>query len=225
MSLVTGDSLLPTVDGLQISVDNDASALLTSGAFFDYLDLRLAVSEHVGSRAITDVFPRLVRLAEATLNKKLRTRKQMTTATLTFANGVAPLPTNLLEIISLFGPNGEPMRATSLADVQFPRSSYGQYAIDGVNVIIYGLTGTRNLRYFAALPTLTIGPTTSNWLLADHPHVYLYAVGFEAAKFLRDPELAAMTDQLFSNALDEIKIDDDRSRWANGVVRMQAATP
>jgi len=225
MSLVTGDSLLPTVDGLQISVDNDASALLTSAAFFDYLDLRLAVSEHVGNRAITDVFPRLVRLAEATLNKKLRTRKQMTTATLTFANGVAPLPSNLLEIISLFGPNGEPMRATSLADVQFPRSSYGQYAIDGVNVIIYGLTGTRELRYFAALPTLTIGPTTSNWLLTDHPHVYLYAVGFEAAKFLRDPELAAMTDQLFSNALDEIKIDDDRTRWANGVVRMQAATP
>jgi hypothetical protein len=194
-------------------------------AFADYLDLRLAVSEHVGNRAITDVFPRLVRLAETTLNKKLRTRKQMTTATLTFANGVAPLPSNLLEIISLFGPNGEPMRATSLADVQFPRSSYGQYAIDGGNVIIYGLTGTRELRYFAALPTLTTSPTTSNWLLADHPHVYLYAVGFEAAKFLRDPELAAMTDQLFSNALDEIKIDDDRTRWANGVVRMQAATP
>jgi hypothetical protein len=194
-------------------------------AFQDYLDLRIGVSEHVGNRAISDVFPRLVKLAETTLNKKLRTRKQMTTATLTFTNGVAALPTGCLEIISLFGPNKEPLRATSLADVQFPRSSYGQYAIDNLNVVIYGLTGTRNLRYFAALPTLTTSPTTSNWLLADHPQVYLYAVGFEAAKFLRDPELAAMTDQLFSNALDEIKIDDDRTRWANGVVRMQAATP
>jgi hypothetical protein len=194
-------------------------------AFADYLDLRLAVSEHVGNRAIADVFPRLVKLAETTLNKKLRTRKQMTTATLSFTGGVAALPAGCLEIISLFGPNGEPMRATSLADVQFPRSSYTQYAIDGTNVVIYGLTGDRELRYFAALPTLTTSPTTSNWLLADHPHVYLYAVGFEAAKFLRDPELAAMTDQLFSNALDEIKIDDDRARWANGVVRMQAATP
>jgi hypothetical protein len=194
-------------------------------ALDDYLDLRLAVSEHVGNRAISDVFPRLVQLAETTLNKKLRTRKQMTTATLTFTSGVAPLPTNCLEIISLFNMHKEPMRATSLADVQFEQSSNTQYAIDGTNVVIYGLTGTRELRYFASLPTLTTSPTTSNWLLADHPHVYLYAVGFEAAKFLRDPELATMTDQLFSNALDEIKIDDDRSRWANGVVRMQAYTP
>jgi hypothetical protein len=194
-------------------------------AFADYLDLRLAVSEHVGNRSITDVFPRLVKMAESTLNKKVRTRKQMTTATLTFAGGVAPLPTDCLEIISLFGPNGEPMRATSLADVQFPRSSYSQYAIDGTNVIVNGLTGTRELRYFAALPTLTTSPTTSNWLLADHPHVYLYAVSFEAAKFLRDAELATMADQLFVAALDDLKIDDDRSRWANGVVRMQAATP
>jgi hypothetical protein len=194
-------------------------------AFADYIDLRLAVSEHVGNRAISDVFPRLVKLAETTLNKKLRTRKQMTTATLTFASGVAPLPAGCLEIISLFNLHKEPMRATSLADVQFEQSSNTQYAIDGSNVIIYGLTGDREFRYFAALPTLTTSPTTSNWLLADHPHVYLYAVGFEAAKFLRDAELAAMTDQLFSNALDEIKIDDDRARWANGVVRMQAATP
>lgn len=194
-------------------------------AFADYLDLRLAVSEHVGNRSISDVFPRLVQLAENTLNKRLRTRKQMTTATLTFTGGVAALPAGFLEVISLFGPNGEPMRATSLADVQFPRSSYTQYAIDGSNVVIYGLTGTRELRYFAAIPTLTTSPTATNWLLADHPHVYLYAVGFEAAKFLRDPELAATTDQLFIAALNDIKIDDDRSRWANGVVRMQAATP
>lgn len=194
-------------------------------AFADYLDLRLAVSEHVGNRAISDAFPRLVRMAENTLNKKLRTRKQMATATLVFSGGVAPLPADCLEIISLFGPNGEPMRATSLADVQFPRSSWQQYAIDGTNVRVYGLTGNRTLRYFAAIPTLTTGPTATNWLLADHPQVYLYAVGFEAAKFLRDPELAAMTDQLFAGALNDLKIDDDRSRWANGVVRMQAATP
>ena len=194
-------------------------------SFQDYLDLRLAVSEHVGNRSISDVFPRLVKMAENTLNKRLRTRKQMATATLAFTSGVAALPADCLEIISLFGPIGEPLRATSLADVKAASSAYGQYAIDGTNVRIYGLTGDRELRYFAAIPTLTTGPTTSNWLLADHPHVYLYAVGFEAAKFLRDPELAATTDQLFIAALNEIKIDDDRSRWANGVVRMQAVTP
>jgi hypothetical protein len=34
-----------------------------------------------------------------------------------------------------------------------------------------------------------------------------------------------MTDQLYAGALNDLKIDDDRSRWANGVVRMQGVMP
>jgi len=194
--------------------------------FNDLLDLRLAVSEHVGNRDITDVFPRLLEMAENVFNKKLRTRKQMTTATLTFTSGSAALPTDCLEIISLFGPVGEPLRATSIADIKAASSAYSQYAIDGLNVLIYGLTGTRELRYFAAIPTLNTGAVTAtNWLLADHPMVYLYGVGYEAAKFLRDAELATLTGGLLGDAMSDLKTDDDRERWANGVVRMQGLTP
>ena len=194
-------------------------------AFSDYLDLRLAVSEHVGNRAITDVFPRLVRMAEATLNRQLRTRRQMTTATLTFVDGVAPLPADCLEIISLFSRPQVPMRAGSVTDARDTASGDDTYAVSGSNVLIYGATGPRELLYYAAIPTLTTGPTATNWLLAAHPQLYLYAVGFEAAKFLRDPELASMTDQLFVAALNEMRITDERDRWANAVVRQRTITP
>jgi hypothetical protein len=117
------------------------------------------------------------------------------------------------------------MRAGSIVDTRDIASGDDAYAVSGSNVLVYGASGTRSIIYFAAIPTLTTSPTTSNWLLAAHPQVYLYAVGFEAAKFLRDVELAAATDQLFAGALNDMLINDERDRWANAVVRQRTITP
>jgi hypothetical protein len=134
--------------------------------FADYLDLRVAVSEAVGNRNISDVMPRLVQMAESMLNQKLRHRSQITSATLTFASGVSPLPADFLEMINVFG--------------------------------LYG---------------------------ADYPSVYLHAAALEAAKFLRDAELAQAEQALLTQALNDMKIDDDRARWSNATVRIQMVTP
>lgn len=189
-------------------------------AFADYIDLRLAVSEHVGNRAISDVFSRLVQQAEADLNRKLRTRKQMTEATLTFTGGVATLPADCLQIISLFYSAGVPMYAGSVKDGQSPRSQDFTYAVFGNTVRINGFEGAKQLLYFAKIPTLTTSLTTTNWLLEDHPNVYLYSVGFEAAKFLRDAELAQATAPLMVDAINDVIIDDEAARWSNSVVRL-----
>ncbi len=194
-------------------------------AFADYLDLRVAVAEHVGNRNISDVMPRLVQMAESTLNQKLRHREQITSDTLTFTAGVSPLPADFLEMINVFGLYGAAMRAGSLADVNRSGSEYSRYAIDGSDILIYGVSGDRDITYFAKIPTLTTSVSTTNWLLRDYPSVYLYAVGLEAAKFLRDMELAQATQSLFAQALNDMKVDDDRARWSNTTVRIQMVTP
>ncbi|TAX57116.1 hypothetical protein ELI01_18725 [Rhizobium leguminosarum] len=194
-------------------------------AFADYLDLRVAVAEHVGNRNISDVMPRLVQMAESTLNQKLRHREQITSDTLTFTAGVSLLPADFLEMINVFGLYGAAMRAGSLADVNRSGSEYSRYAIDGSDILIYGVSGDRDITYFAKIPTLTTSVSTTNWLLASYPSVYLYAVGLEAAKFLRDMELAQATQGLLAQALNDMKVDDDRARWANATVRIQMVTP
>lgn len=194
-------------------------------AFADYLDLRVAVAEHVGNRNISDAMPRLVQMAESTLNQKLRHREQITSDTLTFTAGVSPLPADFLEMINVFGLYGAAMRAGSLADVNRSGSEYSRYAIDGSDILIYGVSGDRDITYFAKIPTLTTSVSTTNWLLRDYPSVYLYAVGLEAAKFLRDMELAQATQGLLSQAVNDMKVDDDRARWSNATVRIQMVTP
>lgn len=191
-------------------------------AFADVLDLRVAVAEHVGNRNISDVFPRLIQQAETRLNQKLRHRRQITGATLTFVAGESPLPSDYLEMINVFDPWGATLAQGSLADVKRCGSQYYRYAVDGANVIIFGLDGTRDVDYFAALPTISSSISASNWLLASFPSVYLYAVGVEAAKFLRDADLATATEQLLAQSLSEMKRDDDSARWGNATVSLQS---
>lgn len=193
--------------------------------FADYLDLRVAVAEHVGNRNITDVMSRLTQSAEALLNQKLRAREQITAATLTFTTGEAPLPADYLEMIAVYDSFHRPLIQGTLMDVKRVCSEYWRYAIDGSNIIIYGISGTRDVEYYAALPTLTASVSTTNWLLAKYPHVYLYAVGLEAAKFLRDAELIQATDGLLQRAMSDLKIDDDRALWGNASARPDMVMP
>lgn len=193
--------------------------------FADYLDLRFAVTDLVGNRSISDVMPRLVRMAETKLNQKLRCRQQITTATLTFVDGAAPLPSDFLEMLHVFDQSGYPMRATDIARTVSSHAQNSRYAINGSSVLIDGYSGERDCRYFAALPTLTSSSSASNWLLEDAPDVYLYSVGVEAAKHLRDADLAVTTEALLDRALNDLKITDDRARWSNATVFVQGNTP
>ena len=187
-------------------------------AFSDYLDLRFAVSDHVGNRAISDVMPRLVQMAETQLNQRLRTVWQVTDATLTFAEGSAPLPTDFLEMLHVYGHCRQELRS-GLPGVR------GGYSIGPAAISIHGFSGDRDIQYYAKLPTLTASASASNWLLERNGDVYLYAVGLQAAKHLKDVDLAQATDQLLSFALQAVKIEDERMRWSNSVVRVGGMTP
>lgn len=194
--------------------------------FAGYLDLRIGVADHVKNSNISDVMNRLTLTAESWLNQKLRSREQITADTVTFASGVAPLPTDYLEMIALYDTTGRyPLTQGTLQETKLVNSPYWRYAVDGSNIILYGYSGDRNIEYYAALPTLTTSATTTNWLLAKYPNVYLYAVGLEAAKFLRDAETTQATVSLLQAAMNDIKIDDDRALWGNGAARPQMVMP
>lgn len=193
-------------------------------AFSNYSSLRLAISEHVSHRNIASVLPRLVQMAESSLNRKLRTRHQITYATLTFTDGEATLPSNFLEFVSVYGLNGTLYRSGPVADSQESGTMHSRYTIDGSNVLINGYSGDRDIVYFAKLASLISSPH-NNWLLSNYPDVYLYAIGLEAAKHLKDAELVAVTLPLLDDAMRSLKTDDDRARWANTTVRVQGLTP
>lgn len=193
--------------------------------FADHLDLRVAVAENVGRDDLSDLMPRFIQQAETKLNEIVRHSQQITDTTLTFASGSAALPADFLEMIHVYDANGCPMRAGSLSDANINGSQYYTYAIHGSTIRIYGLTGDRDIVYYAKLATLTTLVSTSNWLLASYPDVYEYAVTFEAAKWVKDAEMALTYRELLKDALNDMKIDNDHRRWSNAIVRVQGSTP
>lgn len=180
-------------------------------AFNDALDLKTAVGDHVGNRSISDVWPRLVEMAEDDLNSKLRTRDQLMDYTLSFDAGEAALPPDFLEVAAFpDGRGGE---------------CYPRYSIDGFTIRLPSRSGDMDFRYYSAIPSLSCSLSATNWLLRKFPNVYLYGVALQAAKYLKDVEMAQATDQLYSYALQSMRIADERARWANSVVRVAGLTP
>ncbi len=197
----------------------------TGGAIANYGNLREALSDYIGHRNISAVLTRLVRMAESFLNRELRTRFQITTTPLTLAGGAVALPSDFLEMAHVYGTNGYQYRSGPLSDSMRTTSQYSRYSVDGTNVNINGYSGDRTVTYFASLPTLTTGNATTNWLLTRYPDVYLYAVGVEAAKHLKDADLLALSKEMLADSMRSVRIDDERARWSNTTVRVASISP
>lgn len=194
-------------------------------ALADYLDLRFAVGDFVKNRSLSDVMSRLVQQAESKLNRELRCRQQITADTLTFASGVSALPSDFIEMLNVYGVDGLPLTSAPLTDIQREGSQYYRYAIDGTNIYIRGLDGDRDIEYYAALPTLTTTPTTSNWLLAYAPEVYLYAVALEAAIHIQDVEKGSAAKELLDGAMARVRVGNERAVWSNTGTRVRGVCP
>lgn len=170
----------------------------------DFLELRLAVGDMVGNRNISDVLPGLTKRAEIVLNRRLRTMWQVKDFTPAWSANEAPLPPDFLQLV-------ETDNRLRISSGTITRRPYH--------------TCPAEVEYYAALPTITTSPAGTNWLLAQFPNVYLYATGAEAAKHLLKPEVAMTAQRMLDSELQAIKIEDDRARYSNRVVRVVGLTP
>lgn len=191
--------------------------------FADYLDLRTAVIEVIGNADITDVFPRLVKMAEKDFERRLRCREMITDTTLTVSSGTASLPADFLEVIDL-------STSAGVEQVQVSRQAYeklsdkrGFFTVDSANVL--ASDAEYDFRYYTKLDTLTASNTTSNWLLAKYPELYLYAVAEKAAKHLANVELATATGSLAETEYNSVAGQDYAERYSRARVRVAGPTP
>lgn len=189
-------------------------------AFTDLLDLRTAVIEHVQRPDIADVFPRLVLLAEANFNRRLRLKDQITSTTVTISSGSAALPADFLAVIGLYDTNGYEYIEQPIHAVKTSGTTH-YYAISGGNIVTKIADGSKTLEYYAKVPTISGSMTATNWLLTAAPALYLYGVGLEAAKYIRDVNMAQATAQILEDEYAAVLAQDDSARYSAARVRVQ----
>jgi hypothetical protein len=166
-------------------------------AITTYAELQTAIGDWLNRADLDQKIPDFIRLAESTLNDVLRSADMVTQSTsIAITSGRATLPADALEIVyaQVASSEDEPLeqitpqqltmlRRTRTRNAANPRF----YAIVGRDIVVTPTpaSGSLDLDYYQRLPVLSDSNTT-NWLLTDSPHIYLYTSLLHATPFLMD---------------------------------------
>lgn len=197
-----------------------------------YANLQDALNGWRSDTLFTTRIPDFITLCEATHNRVLRTRFQETSADITPALGVAALPADFLaqrRVTWL----GNPYRELEYVQPSYFQAAYpvyssvnstsamidvpGIYTIEGSNILIKTQATTAvQLDYYAKIPALSVTNTT-NWLLTDHPDIYLFGALCESELFGMNDERAPLWKARRDEAVEQLRALSNRSKGIGGM--------
>jgi len=166
-------------------------------AITTYAELQTAIGDWLNRADLDQKIPDFISLAESTLNDVLRSADMVASNTAAITSGRATLPSDALEVVyvQVASTEDEPLeqitpqqltmlRRTRTRDAANPRF----FAIIGRELVVTPSPSgslSMDIDYYQRIPALTSSNTT-NWLLTDAPHVYLYTSLLHATPFLMD---------------------------------------
>lgn len=199
-------------------------------AITTYAELQTAIGDWLNLADLDQKIPDFIRLAESTLNDVLRSADMVTQSTsIAITSGRATLPADALEIVyaQVASSEDEPLeqitpqqltmlRRTRTRNAANPRF----YAIVGRDIVVTPTpaSGSLDLDYYQRLPVLSDSNTT-NWLLTDSPHIYLYTSLLHATPFLMDDARYAV----FNNTVSQQVMSAVRSQQTLALDDMKMA--
>jgi hypothetical protein len=200
-------------------------------ALANYADLQASVAAWAHRTDLVAIIPDFVTMAEARISRDLRIRKQITSSTLvTVANTQSvALPTDWLEFENVSVATSPSVQLTYVPvehiDANFS-SSYTDtpscFTIEGDNILFaptpdaaYNITAI----YYARFPSLITNST--NWLMTNHPNIYLFACLIEVYSYLRNADAAQLYLQRYQSELAQLQNVDDRATHSGSALRVK----
>jgi hypothetical protein len=200
-------------------------------AITTYVELQAAIGNWLDHSLFTARTPEFIALFEAAANRRLRVREQEASTTLTPSSGAATLPADYLMWRRVTW-TGSPRVELQYVHPSYLQAAYPSspsdvpriFTIEGATMKVRPLDTTAlELDYFQKIPALS-DSTTTNWLLAAHPDLYLFGALVEAEMFGVNDERAPLWKARRDEIFDEIEKLSNKTRGA-GVVRVMGVTP
>lgn len=183
---------------------------------------------------LTAIIPTFIALAEAEMNRAIRTRDMIARATATVSAEYVPLPTDYQEMrdvrvsyqaryyrMKVLSPN-------ELDDYEWASGNTSgnpqYYAIVGSSLRMLPAPAaeyTVEMSYFGKIPALSNSATT-NWMLTKNPDFYLYAALAHSAPYLKDDERAGMWANMASAMAGSIMGEDEKALYSGSTPTMRA---
>lgn len=192
----------------------------------DYTTLQATIADWLDRQDLAPVIPSFIRLAEAEIERKVRTSDMEARAVVTVDEPYVSLPADFLQLRRLSAVVGGAARqlpiltAEQMGDFMeaHPEAGPPQVAAVVAGQIQLGPApdGQYELElvYYRKIPALS-GDNPTNWLLEKYPDAYLYGALQHSAPYIRDDGRVAMWADKFTAVLREIGAADERALYGN----------
>ena len=201
-----------------------------------YSGLKASIANWLNRSDLTsEISEDFITLAEKDFNSKLRIRQMVSTDSSFSINAeTVALPTGFLQVRDFFIVNGGTKYALkyitpSQMDQIKGSSTAGQpstYTIIGDNFRFAptpASTYTGTLNFYKEFDPLT-DSNTSNYILSNHPAIYLYGSLYHAANFLGgvEPRLIQQWQQMYATALERLERNDREDQYGNAPLQQRS---
>lgn len=202
-----------------------------------YANLQTEVKAWLKRTGMADaIVEGFISLAESEMSRKLRTRNQEKRETFTLSTQYTDLTTLTDKPIEIRNVqiNTDPVRVLEYRtpyqlDMERPYDATGKpvfYTLHGDELEVKPVPDTSytaELSFFSKIPALTDSNTT-NWVLTNHPNLYLWGSLYYGSVFIHDAGSAQSYKSLFEQAIDELNKQEKKARYSGSPLTQRTTT-
>ena len=204
-------------------------------ALTSYSTLKTSIANWLNRTDLTDeIADDFIKLTEADFNSKLRIRKMITQSSITIDSETESLPTGFLQVRNFYilsGATKYPLRYVSPSHMDQLRGTSTTGTPD-----VYTILGdtfrfspkpdtsyTGYINYYKTFDALSAS-NTSNWILTNHPAIYLYGSLYHAANFLGgiEPGQVQQWLQMYGTAMERLEINDREDQYSGSPLQVRS---
>ena len=209
-------------------------------AITTYAELDTAVDNWLGRADLSSRVPEFIALFEAKFNRDVRVPQQeKINATFSIDGEYETVPTDFIELrsmhlttspkrpLSYMPPDQQINFYNSGTGIPIFVSITGHTAVDGTLSFRFAPvpdgTYTAVLTYYAKLLGLNGTTQTTNWLLTNHPDIYLYGSLVEAGAYIENDSRIPLWKAAYDQVMGSLHRSTSRARYGAGGLQTRAA--
>ena len=204
-------------------------------ALTSYTTLKASIANWLNRSDLTDeIADDFIVLTEADFNSKLRVRKMIAQSTITIDSETESIPTGFLQVRDFYilsGSTKYPLRYMTPPQMDQVKGT----SVTGVPQA-YTILGdtfrftpkpdssyTGYLNYYKKFDALS-STNATNFILTDHPAIYLYGSLFHAANFLGgyNPKQVQTWQQMYATALERLELNDREDQFSGSPLQIRS---
>ena len=204
-------------------------------ALTSYTTLKASIANWLNRSDLTDeIADDFIVLTEADFNSKLRVRKMIAQSTITIDSETESIPTGFLQVRDFYilsGSTKYPLRYMTPSQMDQVKGT----SVTGIPQA-YTILGdtfrftpkpdstyTGYINYYKKFDALS-DTNTTNFILTDHPSIYLYGSLFHAANFLGgvNPQQVQSWTQMYATAMERLELNDREDQFSGSPLQIRS---